>query len=267
MVTAGQFGGALAFLATFILMRGNRQPVLAGCSLALISVKPQFAASLGFFLLLVGHWRVVLAAVPATAGLVGLSVLAFGIEPWRGFFDWTLPFHAKLLSTFQVGAFRAAISVYTAARMMGTGHMAAQALQLAFGLPVMAGAAILMVRKGPDPRTIALALFAVLVALPYTAIHDVAIMAPALTVALFADASGARRPFLSLGPASAVWFAPAFAVPFGYFALPVVSVVTMTVMALALVVELWPVVARRSAAPPSSESGTTSRDAPASAAQ
>jgi alpha-1,2-mannosyltransferase len=237
MVAVGHFGGLLAFLAVFILMHGARRPLLAGCCLALITIKPQFAAGLALFLLLVGQWRVVLAAIPATAILIALSVLAFGVDPWIGFFNWTLPFHAKLLSDFQVGAFRTAISVYTTARMEGLGDTAARALQLAYGLPFLAAAAAVFVRRGPGPRSIAFALFAVLAMLPYTAIHDVAIVAPALAVALFVapgPKGDASRPFLALGAASALWFAPAFAIPFGQFALPLVPVVILTAMALAL---------------------------------
>jgi hypothetical protein len=249
MVAVGHFGGALGFLATYILTRGSRQPVLAGCALALLSVKPQLAAGFALFLLLVCQWRIVLAAAPVTAGLVGLSVLAFGTKPWLGFFDWTLPFHAQLLSNFQVGAFRTAISVYTTARMEGLGDAFARVLQLAIGLPVLAGAVVLFVRKGPTPATIALGLFAVLAMLPYTAVHDLAILIAALTVALFAALAADDRPFLPLGAASALWFAPAFAIPFGQLALPLVGVVVTTVLVAALVGQCWPKRLERATAP------------------
>jgi hypothetical protein len=247
MVAVGHFGGLLAFLAVFILTRGSGRPILAGCCLALISIKPQFAGALALFLLLVGQWRVVLAAVPATAGLVGLSVLAFGLKPWVGFFDWTLPFHAQLLSSFQLSAFRTATSAYVVARMEGLGDVAARIVHFAYAIPFLAGAVYLYFRRGPDPRVVSLALFAVLALPPYTAIHDAAIIIPALTVALFADVDRIGRPFLPLGPASALWFAPAFAIPFGQFALPIVPVVLMIVMALALVREIRPSVTPRGA--------------------
>jgi len=250
MVAVGHFGGLLAFLAVFVLMRGAGRPMLAGFCVALMTIKPQFAAGFALFLLLVGQWRIVLAALPATAGLIVLSILAFGVDPWIGFFHWTLPFHEKLLSTFQVGAFRTAISVYTTARMEGLGDTAARVLQLLYGLPFFGLAAIVFVRQGPTARSIALALFAVLAMLPYTAIHDFAIVIPALAVALFADGGQDRqarqsgheahagRPFLALGAASSLWFAPAFAIALGHFALPLVSIVILTTMALALVGEL-----------------------------
>ena len=244
MVAMGHFGGALAFLAIFILTRAGARPVLAGCCLALLTVKPQFAASMGLFLLLVGQWRVLVSGAVATAGLVGLSVLAFGIQPWIGFFEWTLPFHAQLLTHFQVGAFRTAMSIYTTARMEGLGDGAAKVLQLAFALPVLAATVYLFRRRGADAQTVTLTLLGVLLILPYTAIHDLAIVAPSLTVALFASAAK-DRPFLSLAPASALWLAPPFAVPFGQLALPIVPVVVAIVLVVALVGQFRP---RRDAA-------------------
>jgi hypothetical protein len=213
--------------------------VLAGCCLALLTVKPQFAASMGLFLLLVGQWRVLVSGAVATAGLVGLSVLAFGVQPWIGFFEWTLPFHAQLLANFQVGAFRTAMSIYTTARMEGLGDGAAKVLQLGFALPVLAATVYLFRRRGANAQTVTLTLLGVLLILPYTAIHDLAIVAPSLTVALF-TAAAKDRPFLPLAPASALWLAPPFAVPFGQLALPIVPVVVAIVLVVALVGQFRP---------------------------
>jgi alpha-1,2-mannosyltransferase len=240
MVVMGHFGGALAFLAIFILTRASTRPILAGCCLALLTVKPQFAASMGLFLLLVGQWRVLISGAVATVGLIGLSLLAFGIQPWIGFFEWTLPFHAQLLTHFQVGAFRTAMSIYTTARMEGLGDGAAKVLQLAFALPVLAATVYLFRRRGADAQTVTLTLLGVLLVLPYTAIHDLAIAAPSLTVALFAGSAARERPFLSLAPASGLWLVPPFAVPFGQLALPIVPVVVAIVLVVALIGQFRP---------------------------
>lgn len=79
MVAHGHFGGVLGFLATWALLNANRRPALAGVCLALITVKPQFAAALGGFMLLAGFRRAVLLAVPPTALLVAASIVVFGI--------------------------------------------------------------------------------------------------------------------------------------------------------------------------------------------
>jgi len=182
---------------------------------------------------------VLVSGAVATAALIGLSVLCFGIKPWVGFFEWTLPFHAQLLSYFQVGAFRTAMSIYTTARMEGLGDGAAKVLQVVYAVPVFAATVLLFRRKGPNPCTVTLALLTVLLILPYTAIHDMAIVAPSLTVALFAATGGEERPFLSLAPASALWLAPPFAIPFGQLALPIVPVVVAIVLVVALVGQYW----------------------------
>ncbi len=238
MVAIGHFGGASAFLAIFILTRADARPVLAGCCLALMTVKPQFAASLALFLFLAGHWRVLVIGAIATVALIGLSAAAFGVEPWVGYFEWTLPFHAQLLSNFQVGAFRTAMSIYTTARMEGLGDGAAKVLWLAFAGPVLAATVFLLVRRGPGPCTVTLALFAALMILPYFQHYDLAIVAPALTVALFAP-GGQERPLLSLAPAGALWVAPPFAFPFGQLGLPIVPVVVAVVLVVALVAQFW----------------------------
>jgi hypothetical protein len=243
MVAMGHFGGALAFLSIFILTRASARPILAGCCFALLTVKPQFAASMALFLLLVGHWRVLVTGAVATAALVGLSVAAFGIAPWVGFFQWTLPFHAQLLSHYQVGAFRTAMSIYTAARMEGLGDAVAKLLQFAFAIPVLAATILLFLRRGPDARAVTFALLAVLMILPYFQHYDLAIVAPALTVALFAPSS--ERPFLPAPLASVMWLAPPFALPAGQLALPIVPVVFAGVVAVAFIREYRQPRARR----------------------
>jgi alpha-1,2-mannosyltransferase len=230
MVAHGHFGGALAFLATYALVRGRDQPIPAGICLALMTVKPQLAASLGFFMLLTGYWRAVLVSVPATACLVAVSIAAFGVQPWRNFIEWTVPFHAQMMSEFVVEALRTTMSVYMAARMGGLPASVAQALQYAFSLMALGTAVFVVRRTGPTPRSIALALLAVLAALPYSQNYDFVVAAPALTVALFTPEPGDERPFLPLVPAALLWVAPVFAIPFGLMALPIVPAVVSLVL-------------------------------------
>jgi alpha-1,2-mannosyltransferase len=240
MVAYGHFGGALAFLAVYVLTRGDGHPRMAGVCLALMSVKPQLAVSLGILLLLIGRWRAVLWSVPATACLVGLSLVVFGLKPWIDFVEWTVPFHASVISSYTREALKTTASVYAAARLADLSAWAGYALQYAFSSVVLVGAAVLVVRRGMTPRNVALALLAVLTALPYFQNYDFAIVIPALTVALFEDRPSAERPFLSIVPASLLWIAPAFSLSFGLLALPAVPVVVAAVVLLAMSGELWP---------------------------
>jgi len=82
----------------------------------------------------------------------------------------------------------------------------------------MAKAVQLLNRRGGEAHTIALAMLAALAALPYVNSYDLAIAAPALTLALFDDRRDA--PLLRGWPGAALWLVPAFSIPFGLLKLP-----------------------------------------------
>jgi alpha-1,2-mannosyltransferase len=235
MVTYGHFSGALAALAIFALTRGSRRPVLAGMCLALISVKPQFAATLGLLMLLIGQWRAVAWSLPGAAAVIGVSILAFGLTPWMNFFNVSVPFHSWLIGDFVLDHLRTMLSIYGAARLGGLSFVAAQVLQVGFGLAIIAGTAMLVRRAGLNPRTLALLLLAAIAALAYFQHYDLAIVAPALSVALFGVEPANSRPFLSLLPASLLWLAPPMAIPFGLYHWPVINLVVAGVLAFGLV--------------------------------
>lgn len=234
MVTYGHFGGLLAALATFAITRAQRKPALAGLCLALISVKPQLAAVLGLLMLLIGHWRAVAWSLPGAAALIGLSALLFGPAPWVKYIEVTVPFHTWLIGNFVPDHLRTMLSLYAAARLEGVSFGAAGALQLGFGLAVIAAAALLTRRDGLNPRTLALLLLAALGAQTYFQHYDLAIVAPALSVALFDGKPGDARPFLTFVPASLLWLSPPASIPFGTHS-PVVNLVVAGVLVVALV--------------------------------
>jgi hypothetical protein len=118
--------------------------------------------------------------------------------------------------------------------------IAAQTVQMSFAVAVVAAAVLLTWRDGLTSRTSSLLLLAGIAALPYFQHYDLAIVTPALSVALFGggpDEGADGRPLLSLLPAGLLWLAPALAVPFGVNQLPVVNLVVAGVLAIALVSE------------------------------
>jgi hypothetical protein len=237
MVAYGQFGGAMAALSILALTRGARQPFVAGLCLALMSVKPQLAAAVGLLMLLIGHWRAVAWSVPGAAGLAGLSVLLFGLAPWLDFFQVTVPFHVWLIHDFTIDHLRMTLSLYAAGRLAGLSFIAAQALQTAFGFAAVAGAALLTWRDGLNPRTLTLLLLAGIVGLAYFQHYDLAVVAPALSVALFGREQREGRPLLSLIPASLLWLAPPLAIPFGIDHRPIINLVVAGALTIGLVTE------------------------------
>lgn len=237
MVVYGQFSGAMAALAILAITRGTRRPALAGLCLALASVKPQLAAAIGLLMLLIGQWRAVAWSIPGAAAVAALSALLFGLAPWTNFITVTVPFHARLIHDFVPDHLRTMLSIYGAARLGGFPFAAAQALQIGFGLSVIAGAVLLTRRDGLTARTLTLLLLAGIAALAYFELYDLAVIAPALSVALFGGAQDGRRPFLPLVPASLLWLAPPLAIPFGVAHLPVINLVVAGVLAAGLLTE------------------------------
>jgi alpha-1,2-mannosyltransferase len=231
MVMFGHFGGLLAFLAVFALLRADKQPALSGLCLALASVKPQFAMAVGLLLVFTGRWRVVMWSVPAGLFIFGASIVAFGVKPWFNFFEGTVTLHAKLLAQYIAEMLRTLISVYAGMRLAGAPGWLAQIAQYAFSIVVMAKAAHLIVRQGVDARTIALGLAAALAALPYVNGYDLAIVVPAFTLALFAAPA---VPIMPLPAALMLWLLPPLTIPFGLMESPVLAAVFAGVLLVAL---------------------------------
>jgi len=221
MAAYGHFGAFLGLLAVYILARGHDRPAVAGALLAVITVKPHFAAFFGLFLLLAGYRRAVLFAIPFTAALVGLSLLAFGVKPWTNFFQVTVPVHARVISELDFPALRTAISPYIGAGMAGLPAWAAQAVQVLVSAVVLGGAVPLLIKRGATPRTMTLALLASILAIPYSSAYDLAILAAPLTLAFFAERPGDDRLFLPFVPAFLLWVMPPFAWHFGLAVWPV----------------------------------------------
>ncbi len=237
MVVYGQFSGAMAALAIVAITRGARRPVLAGLCLALASVKPQLAAVVSLLMLLIGQWRAVACSIPGAAAVAGLSALLFGLEPWKNFIELTVPFQVWLLHDFILDHLRTMLSVYGAARLGGLSFAAAQAVQFGFGLLVIAGAVLLTWRDGLTARTLTLLLLAGIASLAYFQLYDLAMVAPALSVALFGGEQHDRPPLLPLVPASLLWLAPPLAIPFGISHSSIINVVVAAVLATGLVME------------------------------
>jgi hypothetical protein len=249
MVAFGHFGGVLALIATFVLLHGKTRPVIAGLGLGLMTVKPQLAAVFGLFLLATGYWRAALVSVPPTLALVGLSVAAFGLEPWVNFLEQTAPLHSRMFTEFYYGLLMSVVSVYCGARLMGLSGLAANGLQGVFSLAVLAKSVRLFGRRGPDACAIATVLFAVIAALPYFNCYDLAIFAPAMTVALFDPARRDDLPFLTLPAVLLLWLAPVYAVPFGMQGWPVIQpILAALLLALLFRHDRQPAVSRSAAA-------------------
>src|SRR5262249_24557256 len=97
-------GGQNGFLTAALLIGGvlciDRRPVLAGILFGLLTFKPHLGLVLPFVLLALRAWRVIGVAILTTCVLVAVSVVLFGLEPWRQYFAITGAYQALLLERF-----------------------------------------------------------------------------------------------------------------------------------------------------------------------
>jgi hypothetical protein len=170
--------------------------------------------------------------VPFGLVLLTTSVAAFGIRPWLDFVLWTVPFHARLIGDFHIEAMPTIVSVYAAAGMLGAPVWLAQLIQYTFSAIVLWRAIALLRREGPNALTITIVLLSALMALPYVNSYDLAIAAPALSVALLQDRDGS--PLLPLVSAVILWLIPAFALPLGLAGLPIAPLCVAGILGFAI---------------------------------
>jgi len=84
-ILAGQNGFLTATLLGASLLFLERQPVLAGVFMGLLTYKPQFGILLPVALTAAKQWRAVASAVATAALFAGVSVAAFGVSAWEAF--------------------------------------------------------------------------------------------------------------------------------------------------------------------------------------
>ncbi|GJE61602.1 glycosyltransferase family 87 protein [Methylobacterium trifolii] len=182
MIVYGHFGGLIALAATLAVVEGQRRPWLAGFCLACLTVKPQLACVLGLILLCGGYWRCLFASGVFTVALVGLSVAAFGVEPWQRFVTVTMPMQSAFVTAFDARWIQTSISVYFSARFWDLPAALAWTIQGSVAAVAFAGAVTALRRGRPDPTRLLVILLAAIVILPYASHYELAVVAPVLTL-------------------------------------------------------------------------------------
>jgi hypothetical protein len=175
-VTAGQNGLLTTALIGGALGLMERQPVLAGCCLGLLTYKPQFGVLFPLVLIATGRWRVIMAAAATAIALAALSWLAFGSAPWLAMAQ-TLSTANQLVLTDGGMGWGKLQSVFGLVRGLGGGETLAWLAQ--GGLAVAIAAALVWLWRSDAPydlKAAALAVGAVLVT-PYAFAYDLVVLA------------------------------------------------------------------------------------------
>jgi alpha-1,2-mannosyltransferase len=208
-IAAGQTGALAAALFFGGLRLMHQRPIVSGVLFGLLTVKPQFGLLIPLVLLLERRWTVIASAVVTTAGLVALSVAAFGVDAWRGYLHQNFEVTRSYLEA-GVGPFTAmAPSAFMALRLYGAEVGTAYAVQLACAVVVAVGVVVAWRSAARFEHKIALTGLAALLATPYAHNYDMTLVSVAVLVGYALERRSAVEGILLL----LVWLLPIAVVP------------------------------------------------------
>lgn len=206
-------GGQNGFLTGALLLGGllalDRRPVLAGILFGLLTYKPQLGLVLPPVLIALGAWRTIAAACTTTLALVGASILAFGLDPWRHNLGETSAYLYGLLDAFDGFYQFMMASVFAGARTFGLSMGAAWGLQLLVAVPALA-ATVWAVRRTRDRvQRASLVATAVPLLTPYAFNYDLTLVAAVLVWRISAAEPGSRPDWVTV----LAWLSPTLMIP------------------------------------------------------
>jgi arabinofuranan 3-O-arabinosyltransferase len=204
-VTAGQNGFLTAALIGGTLALLERQPVLAGFCLGLLTYKPQFGLLFPLVLIADRRWLTIVVAAAAAIALAVLSWPAFGSASWEAFLHW-MPITSRVVLTEGQADWSRLQSLFGLVRALGGSAQLAWMVQVIGSIAVAAAIVYLWrSRAAFDLKAAALAA-GTLVVTPYLYMYDLVVLAVAVAFLLrFALERGfVVRDILGLGIAGAL---------------------------------------------------------------
>ena len=207
--------GAL-LIAVFAMM--DRRPLLAGCLIGLLTIKPQLGMLFPLFLIASNRWRVFFAAAMTSIALVAITTAIFGVKVWVDFIAHGLPVQGMVLADPDRIATPFFPTVFMNLRGLDLPYavaMSAQAVVSIFAIGVLVWAA--RYRRDADrPLMLALFLACTVSASPYLLCYDLVPLTFAAVVLLASgqlDRTGRRL-------AQLVFWIPALQLALGTYHIP-----------------------------------------------
>lgn len=178
----GQTGFLSGGLIGLGLAKLYTHPVLAGMCLGLASFKPHLGILIPLALVLGGHWKPFGVATLTLVGMIVVSLVAFGLDPWYGLIGT-----AELSSQgFRVGAYEltAMTSVLGMVQLAGGSIETAWKVQALTGLVALATLVWAWLDKRAQPAhlglQIAVLCAATVLCVPLIYCYDLVILVPAM---------------------------------------------------------------------------------------
>jgi arabinofuranan 3-O-arabinosyltransferase len=175
-VTASQNGFLTAALIGGTLTMLERQPIVAGVCLGLLTYKPHFGLLFPIALIAARQWRALIAASATAVAMIALSLIVFGTSPWLAFFAATPKMTQAVLSE-GLAEFGRLQSVFGFVRSVDGSESAAWTAQIIVALACAATTFALWRSRVPyELKAASLAALA-LIATPYLYIYDLVVLA------------------------------------------------------------------------------------------
>jgi hypothetical protein len=179
-VVLGQLGLLLAALFVGAMRALPTRPILAGVMIGALTIKPQFGLLLPLVLILLPSWRALAAATLSALVLVLLSLVAFGVEPWRVYIAETMPFQWHFVEVMD-GFYRFQMTTpYVVAWFAGLSVKAALVVQWVIALLVAVATGATIRSDAGWPLKAAVVAFGSVLMVPYVLAYDLAIPLAAL---------------------------------------------------------------------------------------
>lgn len=212
----GAFLTAALLIAIFAAL--DRRPVLAGCLIGLLTIKPQLGLLFPVLLLASGRWRAFAAASVTTLALAAVTAMVFGIDSWRQYVELGLPVQGQVLADPDGIATPFFPTVYMNLRGIGVAPSLALAIQGAIAIAAAAAVAMAAKWAGEADRDLLRAQFlaASVCASPYFLDYD---LLP-LTYAAVALLAAGRLDGIGRRLAQAVYWIAALQLALGSFRIP-----------------------------------------------
>lgn len=177
--------GQNTFVTCALLLGGfgtlRRRPVLAGILLGVATYKPQLWLLVPVALVAARQWKALAAAGATVLLLAGVSVVLFGVEPWRAWIAlMTQP--SALYDQWRLLARLNGQSVYAYATLLGAPTALANFAQALAALAAAAGVWWCYRRPMPDDLRLAVLLAATMLAAPHVIDYDALLLGIAATL-------------------------------------------------------------------------------------
>jgi hypothetical protein len=232
-LTHGQNGFLSAGLVALALSFLDENDALAGLCFGLLAFKPQLGLLIPFALAAGGYWRAFASATACVVIIGVMSLFAFGLSDWQGFWAATLFSQQTILDQGAVG-YEKMISVFAWMRLWGVPLSLSYLAQMLVSLSVAAGIFWLW-RSHAGLRLKGAALcVGMLLATPFAVDYDMMLLAPAIALLAFEGMANGFRPYERTLLAM-LWIVPIAARNVaGYSHVPVAVFLTLTTFAVLL---------------------------------